>query len=252
MLRSIKNTFIAVVIISAVVCAVCLAKRGTRLGNAHPFVNNIFVIKAVNIQGNKELSKHNILKTAGIKYGDSVFKYSPKEIRTKIENLSEVEYVTVKRKLPCIYDIYIKERTPIAYWKDGATLYFVDDKGAKFPVEKGKGMKKLPLTVGAGAPKALRSLIKCLDNYPSLKSQIVFCNWVGNRRWNLQINDDILVKLPEDNLKNAIDFLNKICTASGKLDDNLSMIDLRIENRIIIRVKKKKGEDSFLIKRNEI
>lgn len=241
----------AVVIISAIVCVVCLSKRITHWGDVYPFIKNIFVIKVVNIQGNKELSKHSILKAAGIKYGDSIFKYSPNVIRTKIENLSEIECATVKRKLPCICEIAIKERAPIAYWKDGDTLYFVDDKGEKFPVEKGKGIKKLPLSVGPGAPKALRSLIKCLDNYPALKSQIVFCNWVGNRRWNIQISDDILVKLPEDNFKNAIDFLNRICTASGKLDENLSVIDLRVDNRIIIRTKKTSAE-TVTMKKNEI
>lgn len=201
------------------------------------FCNQLFSIKIINVEGNKTVKTARIIKDSGLKYNENMFKFDPKEVKFNIEKIGEIENVIISRRIPCMFNIIVEERKPIAYWKNEDNIYYIDMKGKEFPINSGKISEKLPLILGKNAPQEVCNLIRQLDKYPHIKEHVVFCNFVGNRRWNIQMNDGILIKLPEENIRSAIAYLSKICNSVGQLDKNLSVIDLRIGNRVIFREK---------------
>ena len=211
-------------------------------------VSSFFSIKAISIKGLKSISNKEIVASSGLKCNDKIFKFSPEEVARKILADRRVKSVIVRRDLPSIYDIRVEERVPIAYWKNNENLFFVDDEGVSFPTDTKKKNPKLPMIAGDNAPKAVGELMRVLNKFPKFKSQVVFCNFIGNRRWNIQMDNEILIKLPEDNLYRAISYLSKLMSGTKQLNPNLSVIDLRIEEKIIIQEKNKEN----LINKKEV
>ena len=57
--------------------------------------------------------------------------------------------------------------------------------------------RQLPLVVGPGAPAAAAALIDALTDRPELQKRVVAAVRVGERRWNLRLNNGADVMLPE-------------------------------------------------------
>jgi cell division protein FtsQ len=58
---------------------------------------------------------------------------------------------------------------------------------------------------------------------------------VGDRRWDIRFHNNILVKLPEKNIDKAWKRLEKIYN-NYDLMENISIIDLRIENKTFLKI----------------
>ena len=62
--------------------------------------------------------------------------------------------------------------------------------------------------------------------------------YIEKRRWNLQLKNDILLKLSESNINNSLKNFMKINDKLSEDDlKNIEIIDLRIMNKAIIRYK---------------
>jgi cell division protein FtsQ len=59
---------------------------------------------------------------------------------------------------------------------------------------------------------------------------------VGDRRWNLALDNDITVALPAENMDAALADLMKLDREFALLSRDVTMIDLRFADRWIIRV----------------
>jgi cell division protein FtsQ len=59
---------------------------------------------------------------------------------------------------------------------------------------------------------------------------------VGDRRWNLALDNEITVALPAENMDTALSDLMKLEREFALLSRDVTMIDLRFKDRWIIRV----------------
>ena len=61
---------------------------------------------------------------------------------------------------------------------------------------------------------------------------------INERRWNLKLKNNILLKLPENNIKEALENYKKIYInfSSEELSD-IAAIDLRMKQKIILKYK---------------
>ena len=73
--------------------------------------------------------------------------------------------------------------------------------------ERGAISASLPLVVGPGAPAAAAALIDALTDRPELQKRVVAAVRVGERRWNLRLNNGADVMLPEGHEIAALDRL---------------------------------------------
>ena len=92
--------------------------------------------------------------------------------------------------------------------------------------------KKLPFIFGKVDYSDFIYFKKIVDksefNYENITSLYHF----PNNRWDIKTKNDILIKLPEKNFFNALNFANKIIY-NNKFNSN-KVIDLRISNHMII------------------
>jgi len=76
-------------------------------------------------------------------------------------------------------------------------------------------------------------------------------NFISKRRWNIVLDDKekgITIKLPEENIKKAWKKLLSLNKSVGLLKRKLTIIDLRLKGKVIIRLNKSELESPQQLK----
>jgi cell division protein FtsQ len=171
----------------------------------------------------------------GVSIGDPILGFSVEMARQRMETLSWVEHATVERRLPNTVVVFLQERRPFAIWQNQAKFVLIDRSGQVVANQNVAEFRQLPLVVGPGAPAAAAPLIDALTNRPDLQKRIVAAVRVGERRWNLRLNNGADVMLPEGHEVQALDRLMQLQQQHALLDRPLAAIDMRLGDRLVLR-----------------
>lgn len=201
-----------------------------------------FNLEKVIIKGAINVTKKEIIQNLYTKedeyiIGMSLYDFSLKEIKQKIQQIPWVKSVSLKRILPNTLIIEIEEKSAFALWMIDNEKFLIDETGtilSKVEEISLNTMKNLPFVFGKGANESLNNLVKELKDQPELFSQITAFEFVSGRRWNVYLKNKIQVKLPQQNVSDAWKRLEKIQKRDEILDRNIKYIDLRVQDRIFI------------------
>jgi cell division protein FtsQ len=75
-----------------------------------------------------------------------------------------------------------------------------------------------------------------LGFYPHVRSQVKAMVFVGERRWNLRLDNGIDIRLPETNLNGALDTLTKLDAQDNLFSRDITAIDMRLPDRLTVRL----------------
>ena len=139
----------------------------------------------------------------------------------------------MERRLPSKIHIGLVERNPIAIWQFEQKLYIIDSDGSRISTYNGEGFPSLLQVIGADANIYAQGLIDELNKFPNLASKIRSAVRFGQRRWNLNFKDGIVVKMPEANFASSYEFLNSLDKDNKLLNQGYKMLDLRDPNKLI-------------------
>jgi cell division protein FtsQ len=165
-------------------------------------------------------------------------------IRNRLLRFGWVKDARVSRRLPDTLVIDIVERTPAALWQNSGRLALIDSEGVvldRVPVDK---MPDLPLLIGPGANAREKQLDRLMADVPTLKPQLASATWVGGRRWDLNFQSGETMALPEGDAEArlALTKFAKLDKASGLLGKGIVRFDLRVPNKMIVRLPRAPGE----------
>ncbi|EJF83012.1 cell division protein FtsQ/DivIB [Bartonella rattimassiliensis] len=193
-----------------------------------------FVVVNVDISGNKRLARQDILKVLELDVAPSIFTFDVERARSLLEKQAWVQSVNVQKIYPNRMRISIAEREPYAIWQHNGLVDIIDNTGRVIVPFKGENIRNLPLVVGQGAQNAAKVFIQALSVYPEVYDRIRAFVRVGDRRWDLVLDNGVRVMLPENG---ALERLSSLI-ASGTMQDLLSRdilsVDLRLADRITI------------------
>ena len=150
-----------------------------------------------------------------------------------------IKNISIKRKLPDTLIINIEEYLPFAIWKTNGDIHLIDEEGKIISISEKEKSKFLHLIVVAGedSKNNIDSLFNMLSSNPTLFSRIKSAIFVGKRRWNLELDNGIIIKMPEKNIINAWDKLDKILSINGS-EIGIKSIDLRNSDKIFLEENK--------------
>ncbi len=172
----------------------------------------------------------------GAREGDPILGISVREARARLESIAWVQSATVERRLPGLVVVQIVERRPFAVWQLDGKFTLVDIKGAMVTdSDVATFAGELPLIVGRGAPEAAAALMEMLAKQPDIQSRMVAAVRVGERRWNLRMQNGTDILLPEGAEEKALAKLAELQASSALLDRPLQAVDLRLPDRLVIR-----------------
>ena len=233
------GVFAALVVLLGVIAIHSAAPGGTlatlreRLGGATAFAG--LRVTDVVIEGRANTPEPLLRAALGVSIGDPILGFSVEMARQRVETLSWVEHATVERRLPSTVVVFLQERRPFAIWQNQGKFALIDRNGQLVANQNIAEFRQLTLVVGPGAPAAAATLIDALSDRPDLQKRIIAAVRVGERRWNLHLNNGADVMLPEGHEIAALDRLMQLQQQHALLDRPLAAIDLRLGDRLVLR-----------------
>src|ERR1700716_148899 len=207
-----------------------------------------FRITAVAINGRKQLTQDEVLAIGGVNGRSSLLFLDAAIVRDKLKANPWIGEATVQKFYPGQLQIDVTERSAFALWQQDGRLSVIADDGAVLELYVSRGFRGLPLVVGKGAETRARDFLALLDRYPQVRSVMKAAVLVGERRWNLRLKDGLDVRLPENDIGNALAALTKMDKEDRLFSRDIVAIDMRLTDRLTVRLSEdaaKAREDLF-------
>lgn len=195
-----------------------------------------FAIEDVKVSGNDETSEIEILQLLGLDGTTSLVALDADAARQKIASLPWVQNVEVRKVYPRTIEVKLTERKAYAIWQHGSELSLIQKDGSVIAPLRDNKFAKLPLFVGRDAETAAASIDGEFANWPDIRSHVKAFVRVAGRRWDLYLDNGIIIKLPEDNIDAALARLTKLDKDESLLSRDIAAVDLRLDDRTAIEL----------------
>ena len=203
----------------------------------------------ITVEGRETTDRETILEALGVGLGTPILAANPTRAKEQLEALPWVRTAVIERRLPDTLYVRLVERKPLALWQHGGKLDLIDREGAVIPVARLDRFAKLPMVVGEGAASHAAELLEMLASEPDLAARVTAAIRVGDRRWNLRIDNTIDALLPPDETASAWSQLARLERSSAILKREVLTIDLRLPDRLVLRVSPESSKEPGILKR---
>jgi cell division protein FtsQ len=195
------------------------------------------VVDNIEVEGRTTTDIATILAALGAHAGTPILAVSPTRAKEQLEALPWVRSASIERRLPGTLHVRLVERKPLAVWQHDGKQELIDRDGTVIPVTDLSRFAKLPTVVGGDdARHGAASLVELLASEADLAARVTAIVLVGDRRWNVRIDNAIDVLLPEDDAAGAWSKLARLERTSQVLQRDVQTVDLRLPDRLVMRV----------------
>ena len=194
-----------------------------------------FALREVRVEGRGETAVSDILAAVRANRGDPILGIDIDAVRQRLEALPWIVSASVERRFPDQLIVSVTEAAPMALWQRNQKLYLVSRDGAVIETANLGKYARLLIIVGDDAPKRAQGLFDILAQEPDLRAHVTAAVLVGKRRWNIRMDNDVDVKLPEDGALDAWRRFAELNRQNDLLDKDVTAIDLRQPDRVVVR-----------------
>ena len=215
------------------------------------FLKNLgFLLTEINISGISKLNENEIKTHIKYKNCGNLFCINLTATKSSLEQLAWVKSANLRLIMPSKLKIKIKEETPKFVLDNGDFLFLLNSKGKKIEtINSDENLyERLVVISGSNVVKKINDLKAILNISPDLAEKITRARLISNRRWSLVYSNLTTLDLPEKNPERAFKKLDILNKRFGILSDNLKVIDLRVKDRMIIKL----NINNFLFKESKI
>lgn len=158
-------------------------------------------------------------------------------VRDRVESLAAVERARVRAVAGGVLEIRAIERIPVAIWRGPDGLQLVDQNGVRVAeIDSRLRRADLPLIAGAGAEGQVPEALSLLAEARPIAARIRGLVRVGERRWDMVLDRDQAIRLPETDPMGALRRVLALQAADQALDRDISVLDLRNPERPMLRL----------------
>ncbi len=201
-----------------------------------------FGIEAVKLSGQREINEFQILEALEIHEGSSLALFDANSARERLNEMAWVKSASVMKLYPSTLQINIEERVPYALWQRGDMVSIVNESGDVITDEVDGRYANLLLVVNHGAQRRASEINTSLEKVPGLRPRVRAAFLISDRRWDLQLENGISIRLPQDNIDAALADLVKMDEESGLLSRDIVAIDMRLADRVTVRLSDEAAE----------
>ena len=197
-------------------------------------------VQDIYVEGRTETPAADVLAVLEVSRNAPILAFEPNQARLALERLPWVKNASVERRLPGTVYVRLTEREPLALWQRHGKLALIDVDGVEIPNADLDKFAALPVVVGDDAPQHARAFIDMVAAEPDLAARIAAAVRVSARRWNVNLDmgdgRTIEIQLPEINAAASWTQLAELAHANGLLERNITAVDLRLADRLVVRV----------------
>jgi cell division protein FtsQ len=196
-----------------------------------------FGVKRVTVEGQRYATDSAITTALAAGPDTMMLGFDTDAAKARLESVPWIRHAQVMRLLPSTLQVVIEEREPYAVWQNKGKTFVVDDQGVVLAPALPQAYPALPLVVGHGAGRHAAALYAQLEPYEALRGKMLAALRVGDRRWTLKLRTGAEIMLPDDSIDVALQSLTKLEQERGVLERDLAVIDLRLLDRITVRLR---------------
>ena len=160
----------------------------------------------------------------------NIFSLDVNEFKNIFEQNSLIESYSVLKKYPSRLDIKLMKTQFLANININNQKFLVGSNGKL--IKTITLNNQLPYIFGKPKVKEILQLKKIIDNSKFSYANIKKIYFFPSHRWDLETKNNILIKLPKDNIKYTLDLIYEFLKNSNNKDINI--LDARIQNQIIL------------------
>lgn len=208
-----------------------------------------FGISEIHITGNRRTPYKQVLEVLGMQPGQSIFSADLFGARNRLAHLDWIESAQVHRRYPDAIFVTLVEKRPFALWqtppnaRGEAPIALVERNGDVITTRDIEKFSRLPKLVGAGAPQAAAELVDAVKSHRAISARTAAFARISERRWNLILDDGVIVKLPEAGWDKQLAALEKLIIDKGILERDVVEIDLRSATHYFFMLKNGEKKD---------
>lgn len=203
---------------------------------SNTYAKDNLLVKEIEIYGTNQKLKQEIQQTLKYLINTEMYKVDIWSIKSKILEDSKIRNVSVSKRFPNTIAVKIIEKKPFFIWQNNNDEFYIVNSEDKI-VRKAKVSEYKNYVLIKG--KSLN--IKSADD---IRFYIYSSNYLLNKvstieykgyRWDLLLKNGIVIKLPELNIKKAVQLILQTDKKYQILSRKISYIDARIENKLFIK-----------------
>jgi cell division protein FtsQ len=207
-----------------------------------------FRITTIALVGHRQLTREEILTTAGVTGRTSLLFLDAAAARARLKANPWIAEATLLKLYPGRLQIAVTERKALALWQLNGKVTVIAGDGTVLEPTVSKHFTGLPLVVGAGAETRAEEFLALLDKFPSVREQMRAAVLVAERRWNVMLNNGIEVRLPETEAGRALTTLVQLDRNKKLFSRDIAVVDLRLPDRVTVRL----SDDAFAARQEAI
>lgn len=200
-------------------------------------LNNSFQIKNVIIEGS-EKSNISEIENNVTEFKGNLIGLNFNSIKEIVESSEWVKRASIKKVLPSTLKINVTENDPYAiYFQEGKSFLIDLDGSIITEINLNNYEDDLLFVRGENSPELLEQLIRDISiTFPNLTQTLEEVEFIEKRRWNLKLNNKLLVKLPDEKIQQSLKNLKQLFEEQEVMESNIIEIDLRIQGRAALKV----------------
>ncbi len=202
----------------------------TTLHNKKIRTSEFLQIKKIEITGLSEKENKKILKNLNFLYSTNLL-FVPK---IKVENLLRsnnlIEKYSIFKRYPSTLRINLEKTNFLARIKKDGISFYVGSNGKL--IKSSGEILNLPFIFGKVDIKEFLQLRLIIENSELDYNEIKDLYYFPSKRWDIKMNNGILVRLPKEKIKDSLKLL--ISIFNNKNFKSFKVIDLRQEKQVII------------------
>ncbi len=208
-----------------------------------------FMVALMAVDGAGPALSEEIRAAVPVDFPISSFDLELETIRAQITALSPVKEASVRIRPGGILQIDVTERVPVLLWRTHGGLSLIDDTGVHVDdVSRRTDRPDLPVVAGEGANTEVTEALALLAAAAPLGHRLRGLVRMGERRWDVVLDRNQRILLPEEDPIRALDRVLVLAEAQDLLERDLVTVDMRLANRPTIRMTEAATQERFNLK----
>ena len=196
-----------------------------------------FMIKVASIDGSSDELANEIREILPLDFPVSYFDLYIKYLHKVVNEIPAVASAAIKISAGGVLQINVAEKSPSFIWRKDNVMSVIDETGSFIRIANSRvDYPKLPLVVGEAADLAVSEISSLMQANEYFKDHVRAFIRVGERRWDLILENNVRIMLPQREFLAAFDRLMLMNEAGQLLSGRLSNIDMRLVVRPTVRV----------------
>jgi cell division protein FtsQ len=197
-------------------------------------IAGLFGLAALDIKmaGLQNHEAADVLAAINVRPGGPLLGFDAKRARETLQALDWIESASVTRSFPNQLFVEVVERKPFVIWQHKGALHVVDQKGKPMGGIVPSTQNVLLHVVGEKANEAAFDLVNQMEATPELFQDVRAATYIGSRRWNLLMKNDLTIALPEMEIGAALKKAQLHYLGATAQSGKVRLLDFRIAHEV--------------------